>query len=44
MFLSDGDDVTRELVELRGVGLKEIHFGSTFIAILTEGKSYHLKI
>ena len=44
MFLSDGSDVTRELVVLRGVGLRTIHFGSTFIAVLTEGQSYHLKM
>ena len=44
MFFSDGDGVTRELVELRGVGLKAIHFGYSFIAVLTEGKSYHMKI
>ena len=37
MPLSDGHDMTRELIEIRGKRVKDIQFGQQFIAILTEG-------
>ena len=38
VFLSDGDDMTRELVEIRGQIVTDVQFGWEFIAILTAGK------
>ena len=38
VFLSDGGDMTRELVEIRGQIVTDVQFGWEFIAMLTAGK------